>query len=337
MLLGQDLRGGHQGRLTAVFYGVIHAGGGHHGLAGAHVPLAQAVHGRAGGHIRQGFIYAPALGGSQCKGKSLVKNLHVHGGAGGDGYRHPALSQALEADGEEEQLLKGQPPPGEVQGFRRGWKVDVFKGEARVAQLVVPADAVRQDVRQNGGAGVQSLADGPPQYQLADPGGEGVHGHDAPRDLPPPFRLHHWGDHLPPGAPALGPAVKNVGLSGMEIVFEPRLVEEGDVQNSGLVHRPELHQLHALPDPGDGGRGGRHGRAAGGPVLRQLRDGAEDRAVLVPPGEPGDQIPQGADVQLCQGLGPLFADALDVPHVCCEVRHHNPAFLKNSGSIIIKF
>ena len=38
--------------------------------------------------------------------------------------------------------------------------------------------------------------------------------------------------------------------------------------------------------------------AAGGFIGGKLRDGPEDRAVLIPPGKPGDQIPQGPDPQL---------------------------------------
>ena len=84
----------------------------------------------------------------------------------------------------------------------------------------------------------------------------------------------------------------------MEIVFQPGLVEEGDVQCAGLVYCPEFYQLHTPADVGDGGRGGDHGRAAGGFIGGEFRDGPEDRAVLIPPGKPGDQIPQGPDPQL---------------------------------------
>ena len=112
VLLGQDLRGGHQGRLAAVLHAEVHTGGGHHGLAGAHVSLTETVHGRAGAHVRQGLLHAAALGVCQGKGQGAVEGLHVHLTAGGHMDHLTALAEPLQPDGEEKQLLKGQPPPG---------------------------------------------------------------------------------------------------------------------------------------------------------------------------------------------------------------------------------
>ena len=70
VLPGQDLRGSHQRRLPAVLHGEVHAGGGHHGLSGAYVPLDQAVHGYAGGHVGQGLLHAPPLGVRQGEGSA---------------------------------------------------------------------------------------------------------------------------------------------------------------------------------------------------------------------------------------------------------------------------
>ncbi|CAN3999695.1 RNA polymerase sigma factor, partial [Dysosmobacter welbionis] len=115
----------------------------------------------------------------------------------------------------------------------------------------------------------------------------------------------------------------------VQAVFQPRLVEKGHIQGAGVVHRPELHQIQPLADVGDGGRGRHHGGHAGGLTGHQVRDAAEGGAVVVGPGEVGDQVPQGGDAQLPQGLGPLLADAPDVAHVCVQVRHGITSRLAN--------
>ena len=104
-------------------------------------------------------------------------------------------------------------------------EVDVLVGVVDPAQVMGLPHLVRQHVRQDVGAGVQPLADGPGEHQLADPGGQGIDGHDAAGDLPPSRRLHHRGGHLPAQEIPLRPAVKDVGLSLVGIVFQPGLVE----------------------------------------------------------------------------------------------------------------
>ena len=253
VLLGQDLRGGHQGRLPAVLHHKVHAGGGHHGLAGAHVPLAQAVHGDAPLHVGQGLVHAAALGVRQGEGEGTVKPVHIHGAAGLHLHHLSPPAQPLQSDGEQKQLLKGQPPPGQVQRLGTLRKVDVLVGVADAAQVVLPPDLVRQGVRQNVGALVQPLADGPGQHQLAHPCRQGVDGHDAARHLPAALRLHHRGGHGPAQKVPLRLSVKIIGLPLAEVVFQPGLVEKRHVQHAGLVHGPDLDEVHALSDVGDGG------------------------------------------------------------------------------------
>ena len=60
-------------------------------------------------------------------------------------------------------------------------------------------------------------------------------------------------------------------------------------------------------------------------------------AVIVPPGEPADEVPERGDAQLAQSLGPLFADALDMAHIGVQVRHEVSPFPSSRGSIIINF
>ena len=161
MLLCQQLGRGHQRRLTAIFYAEIHAGGGHHGLAGADIPLAQPVHGLSAAHIPDGLLYAAPLGVRQREGKRAVKRSHIHILKGDYIHRFPPGAQQLQSDGEEKQLLKSQTPPGNVQRLRGFREVDVLVGVVHPAELVRLPHAVRQAVRQNVGAGVQSLPDGP--------------------------------------------------------------------------------------------------------------------------------------------------------------------------------
>ena len=161
MLLCQQLGGSHQRRLTAIFYAEIHAGGGHHGFAGADIPLTQPVHGLPTAHIPDGLLYAAPLGVRQREGKRAVKRSHIHILKGDYIHRFPPGAQQLQSDGEEKQLLKSQTPPGNVQRLRGFRKVDVLVGVVHPAELVGLPHAVRQAVRQNVGAGVQPLPDGP--------------------------------------------------------------------------------------------------------------------------------------------------------------------------------
>ena len=337
MLLGQNLRGGHQGRLAAVLHHKVHAGGGYHGLAGAHVPLAQAVHGDAPLHVGQGLVHAAALGVRQGEGEDTVKPVHIHGAAGLHLHHLSPPAQPLQANGEQKQLLKGQPAPGQVQRLGTLRKVDVLVGVADAAQVVLPPDLVRQGVRQNVGALVQPLADGPGQHQLAHPRRQGIDGHDAARHLPAALRLHHRGGHGPAQKVPLRLSVKIIGLPLAEVVFQPGLVEKRHVQHAGLVHGPDLDEVHTLSDVGDGGGRGDHGGHAGALAGNQVRDALDLGAVLVFPREPADEVPQGEDAQLPQGLGPLLADAADHPHIRVKLRHIPPPFRKRVQKYMIYY
>ena len=102
MLLGQQLRGGHQRRLTAVFRAEVYAGGGHHGLAGTHVSLTEPVHGLPGGHVGNGLVHAAALGTCQDKGEGIIKRRHIHRAERLHGHGFPPGSQQLQPNGEKE-------------------------------------------------------------------------------------------------------------------------------------------------------------------------------------------------------------------------------------------
>ena len=128
-------------------------------------------------------------------------------------------------------------------------------------------DTVRQTVRQNIGAAVQTLPDGPGQQQLADPGSKGIDGHNAAGVLPPSLWLYNGTCHTFPQEASLRPAIKGVGLAYPQLTFQPGLVEKGNIQRAGVVHGPHLHQIHAFADVGQrrlrGDHGGDAGRFAG--------------------------------------------------------------------------
>ena len=268
MLAGQYFRGGHQGRLPAALGGEPHAGGGHHGLAAAHIALAQAVHGPAGGHIAYGVRDSPPLGGGEGKGQGGIEGRHVRRLTGQAGHRLPPLPQQGQTAAQKEQLLKYQTPPRGVQRLLRGGKVDVLVGKPGIAQMVRLPDPVRQHIFRQVAALVQPLAYGLGHHSLCQPRRQGINGHDAAGEQLLPLRLQQGIDHAAAHTAALDLAVEDVCLSRMQDIFAVFLVEEGYIQHAALVHSPYLHQRLSAADTGGGGRLGDHGLAAGVLPLR---------------------------------------------------------------------
>ena len=154
VLFRQHLGGGHQGPLTAA-PGAQPAGvGRHHRLARAHVPLDQPVHGPARGHVLRHLVHHPALSPGGGEGEQGEKFLL---GPRGDGQPPaplvPAVLKEAEAYRQIEQLLKGQPPPGQLQRLFVLGKVDVSQGEFRRRQPVVLPDVLGQGLSRPFGAG----------------------------------------------------------------------------------------------------------------------------------------------------------------------------------------
>ena len=204
--------------------------------------------------------------------------------------------------------------------------MDVLVGIIYPAELVGLTDTVRQAVRQNIGAAVQALPDGPGQQQLADPGGEGIDGHDAAGVLPPSLRLYNGTCHTFPQEASLRPAIKGVGCAHLQLTFQPGLVEKGHIQRASVVHGPDLHQIHALANVGQLWLRGDHGGDAGRFARDELADGLYFPAVLIAPGEPVDKVAQRGNAQLAQGSGLGLANALDVPHIGVQIRHAPASF-----------
>ena len=158
VLLGQHLGGGHEGGLHPGLGGQIGPPGGHHRLARAHVALNQPVHGTAGAEVGGHLLHHPALGLGGGEGEQREKFLQRPGG------NYPARcvpSTVLEHGktcGQVEELLKGEPPPGQVQTLRGVGKVDVAEGKFSLGQLVVQAYRTGQRLGHLGGAGLHRRA-----------------------------------------------------------------------------------------------------------------------------------------------------------------------------------
>ena len=113
---GPKARGGHEGHLAAVPPGQIRAGGGHHRLARAHVPLEQAVHRHGPAQIRCGLFHRPPLGPGEGEGQGAGKCLKILFRKGDGLLLPPAAPDEGKAQVQAEKFLKHQPPPCLGQG-----------------------------------------------------------------------------------------------------------------------------------------------------------------------------------------------------------------------------
>ena len=98
MLFGEDFGGRHEGALRPRVDGHGSRQGGHHGLARAHIPLKQSVHGNASREIVRDFLGHAMLGAGQSKrqgGQQLrvqtTRHRHQSGSA-----QHIAFAFALQ-------------------------------------------------------------------------------------------------------------------------------------------------------------------------------------------------------------------------------------------------
>ena len=329
VLLGKDFGRRHQCGLPLVFYHEVHAGSGHHGFTGADVTLTKTVHGRAGTHIGQCFLNAAPLGVGESKGKRIIEFGHVYVGTGPDRHGFPTVSQPFKADRKEEQLLEGQTAPGQIQSVFVFGKMNVFIGIADAAEMMVLSDFIGKNVRKNLSAGIQSLTDGTGENQLRNAGGQGVDGNDAAGEFSFSFLLHNGRGHGFAEKVSLGFSIKNIGFSLLQLVFQPGLIEKGDIENTGFIDRPDLHQIHAFADVRNCGRRGNHGGDTGVFVGNQIGNTAGLAAVIVFPGKPRNQIAQVFDAKFVQSLGALFADSFDIANVSGQISHIGSSSLVN--------
>lgn len=306
MLVGQQLRRGHEGGLAAVLPGQPGAGRRHHRLAGANVPLEQAVHGGGLFQIRPRLLHGPALGPGEGEGQPGGEGPQVLFRKGRRPLSLPPPPDAGEAQGQAEEFLKHQPPPGPGQGRPVRGEVDVVIGLLDGDQVVLPAQVLRQSLLHLGQAG-QGGPHQPREETVADPRGEGVDGEDPPGEGVGPLPLEGGVDHLavPPRPGDF--AVKDITLPRPQGPLDVVLVEKGEVHLAGGVHHPAFGELHPPPNPAGAEGLGHHGGEAHRLLQGEGGDALLEGAVLILPGEIGQKVPHGGQAQLGQGLGPGLA------------------------------
>ena len=309
MLLGQQLRGGHEGGLTAILPGQEGTGSGHHGLARANVTLEQAVHGDGLGQIPCRFPGGPELGIGEGKGQGTSKGPQILLFKRNGLVEGPPPPDEGEAQVQAEEFLEHEPPLGGLQVLPGVREVDGPVGELHRGQLVLPANLLRQ--------GLPNLVHAPGSLPLktrqefgGDSRRQGVDRHDAPGEGGAPLLLKDGIHHLPSESGASRElAVEVIGLPRLQCLGDEGLVEEGDVHLGGAVHHPAFGEIHALADEAGAEGLCHHGGEADRLLQGKRPDVLPDRSVLIVPGEEGQQVGHGIKSQLGQGCLPGRTDA----------------------------
>ena len=177
MLLCQNFRRGHQGRLPTVFCRAVGRRSRHHGLAAAYIALDQTAHGPARAEIRQNLLHGAALGTSQGEGQGIVKGIHmarVHGRVGVD---RPLCPKQGKGGGENIEFFKGEPFQRRLQSLGGGGHMDLPEGAGRVAQAVGLPDGLRQRLRH--AAARHGRLNCRKDLLIGQTGGQRIDGHDA--------------------------------------------------------------------------------------------------------------------------------------------------------------
>ena len=314
MLLGQQLRGGHQGALEAAPRGQPGSKGRHHGLAGAHVPLHQPVHRRAGGGIRRHLLHHPPLGAGEGEGQQRLKLCQGRAPERRSRRLFPPGTQQRQAAGKGKQLFEDQPPPGLLQRGLALRKVDAAAGAGRAAQAVIPQHLRRQALRRLVRARLHAAQGQSCQQVVGDPFGQGVDRQDAPGEAAALCPLEGRVGHAPgSGAPLHGP-VENIILPGAQGVSDIILIKKGDRGRAGVVCDTHLGQGQALADAGKAGRLGHYGPDAHRYPLRGLAELHGPPPVLIGAGIVAQQIPYGPQPQFLQAPLPGRAYPRQFPH-----------------------
>ena len=308
MLFRQNLSGRHHGGLVPVPGHQPDTGRAHHGFSAAHVALEQPVHGHTTGQIPGRLLRRPTLGAGELEGQGFVKAGEITAPADHPGPSGPPFPHQLQPGGEVEQLLKDQPPPGDLQLLPGCGKVEGAQSPAGLGQLVPLPDrrgqvvgnllhAVRQNSLQRSG-----------QQRIGNPLGAPVDRHNAPGlpagTLPVKERI----DHGFPASTSLHCAVKNVALARAQGLPHVALVEKGQGQGAGVVRRLEPGHLHAGAGPVGLWRLGHNPGHTALLARRRVSHGVRPLPVLVVPGKPVQQILRPAQSQLLQPGRPCRSD-----------------------------
>ena len=322
VLGGQDLRGGHQGRLGAALDHRPAQRRGHGGFAAAHIPLDQAVHGGVPGHVRHPLGDGPLLRPGEGKGQQLLKAAGVLVGDGVGVFRPSPFFDAHEPQLQQQKLLEDQPPPGGFQPLRRLGEVDVLQGKAQVAQLVLLPQPVGEGVVHRLRQQLQGVLHGRGDHPGGEPLGGGVDGHHR-QSLA--LRQKLGGEHLPAQEGARHLPSEQVGLPLFQQGGDVPVVEEGEGQVRLPVGDGGLVQQLPAPHPvfrGFAQHGGPHHRHL---LQHRVPDGGGLAPVLIGPGVQPQQVPHGGGPQLPVQGGAFFPHAFQFLDVHVEQRGHRAA------------
>ena len=190
-----------------------------------------------------------------------------------------------------------------------------------MAELVGEADVLRKDVRKFVDAGGEALLDGLAEHRLADARGERVDGHDAAGDLVRALALKEGIGHLRAARRTLGTAEEDVGVAGVEGVFEVGLVEIGKFKRAGFVDCAELDEVEPLANARELGLARDDGADTGILAGDEVGDLLVRAAVVVGAGKVGKEGAQVGDAEFGERLGARFAHALDIADIGVERRH----------------
>ena len=159
MLFGQNLGRRHECAEPAVFPALPDERRGDERFAAAHVTLHETVHDAAGAEIIQRFVDSAALRSGRGEGESAIEFLDVMSFKADAALSHTLPADTPERTGEEKQLLKDQPSPGDLKRAEIGGEVDVLIGIRRRGESAAKAKLFREYVRDLIGAERKRLAD----------------------------------------------------------------------------------------------------------------------------------------------------------------------------------
>ncbi len=290
--------------------GAVHRRRGHHGLAAAHIPLDQAVHGGPGRKVPEDVLHRPALGPGEGEGQGGIEGLHIQIEIGLGPLLRPGRPHQREARREYEKLLKDQPFLGLFRLLHGARLVDDPVGLLRREDFIFLPDLPGQNLRRRI-AHRKRLPDQLQQHLVGQPRRQRIDGQHLPGGHP--GGLHRLKDgvcHIVADKIPGDRAVENILPAVLQQVRDIAVVEEGQAEPAGGVRHLDLGNVQSLADVGETGGVHDHGPEAGGHVRLQLFNGDQLRPVLVAPGEVADQIPQRAYAEIFQLLGPGGADAL---------------------------
>ncbi len=344
VLLGQDLGGSHDGHLVAVLHRHQRSQERHQGLAAAHVPLHQPVHGVGRHHVGLDLGQDPALGLGQGKGKQLQERLGVrvvHGKRDSLLQGHPPPLER-QAQFQEEEFVENQGPVGRVPPLLQGTgvgvgsrKVDRSQGLGQGQQRPLTDHPGRQGALHAGGEAVHDLLHDLAQRLLVQPLGERIDRHQPAEShrVPRHGRLHR----LPLGQPVnvrmmYLPLETVLGhLAGEDspparlpgLAHERRMVVE-PLEGHDTARIPRHHLEEAAPPLGGHHVGRYHfPREHAGLTGAEPVHGHHLAAVLVAVREQVEGILHGDDPLPRQDLGHLRPHPLDELHGGLKVLARN--------------